>query len=84
VDARLADDPWTKAGVWRDFEITPFKISENIPPREAVRTVARGDGAVACLYPAATIYETSTPSPRMFGQIGMDARSGRCHNRVQP
>jgi hypothetical protein len=31
VDAWLADDPWTKAGVWRDFEIMPFKISENYP-----------------------------------------------------
>jgi hypothetical protein len=34
VDAWLADDPWTKAGVWTDFEIIPFKVSENyvVPP----------------------------------------------------
>jgi uncharacterized protein YciI len=34
VDAWLKDDPWTKAGVWTDFEIIPFKISENyqVPP----------------------------------------------------
>jgi uncharacterized protein YciI len=31
VDAWLNDDPWTKAGVWKDFEIIPFKISENYP-----------------------------------------------------
>jgi hypothetical protein len=31
VDAWLNDDPWTKAGVWTDFEIIPFKISENYP-----------------------------------------------------
>src|SRR3954447_23455440 len=31
VDAWLKDDPWTKAGVWTDFEIIPFKISENYP-----------------------------------------------------
>jgi len=31
VDAWLQDDPWTKAGVWTDFEIIPFKISENYP-----------------------------------------------------
>ena len=33
-DAWLADDPWTKAGVWTDFEIIPFKVSENyvVPP----------------------------------------------------
>jgi uncharacterized protein YciI len=31
VEAWLKDDPWTKAGVWRDFEIIPFKISENYP-----------------------------------------------------
>ena len=31
VDAWLNDDPWTKAGVWTDFEISPFKISENYP-----------------------------------------------------
>jgi uncharacterized protein YciI len=27
LDAWLADDPWTKAGVYTDFEITPFKIA---------------------------------------------------------
>ncbi len=31
VDAWLNDDPWTKAGVWTDFEIIPFKVSENYP-----------------------------------------------------
>ena len=31
VDAWLSEDPWTKAGVWTDFEIIPFKISENYP-----------------------------------------------------
>jgi uncharacterized protein YciI len=31
VDAWLQDDPWTKAGVWKDFEVIPFKISENYP-----------------------------------------------------
>ena len=31
LDAWLADDPWTKGGIYTDFEIIPFRIAEHYP-----------------------------------------------------
>ena len=31
VDAWLKEDPWTKGGVWTDFEVIPFRIAEHYP-----------------------------------------------------
>lgn len=29
LDQWLADDPWTKAGLWSNFEVIPFRIAEH-------------------------------------------------------
>jgi uncharacterized protein len=29
LDRWLANDPWTKGGVWSDFEVIPFRIAEH-------------------------------------------------------
>jgi uncharacterized protein YciI len=31
LDAWLSDDLWTKAGVWGDFKVIPFRIAEHYP-----------------------------------------------------